>query len=284
MATKINKYFANVANQLLNGIGETNNKYQDYLKNPNKSSIFLNQTDFGEVHYILSTLDVNKSGDIYGISPRLLKTARSELAGNLTLLFNMSLRTGVFPDILKIANIIPIYKDGSRLNPANYRPISLLPIIGKILEKIIYTRLYKFMEKYKIINKQQYGFQKNKSTEHALIDIHEHILQSIEHKETPCCVFLDFAKAFDTVNHTILLRKLEHYGIRGVANNLLESYLGNRKQFVSVGGSTSDVELVQHGVPQGSILGPLLFLIYINDIIYSSTLLKFFLFYLNTKF
>ena len=278
VAMKFNKYYTNVASQLLNDLGKANTKYQDYLKNPNESTLFLKETDHGEILKLLSSLDTSKAGDIYSITPKLLKCAKFELVENLTKMFNKSLKLGIFPDPLKLAKVIPIHKDGSRLVVSNYRPISLLPILGKIFERIIYTRLYGFVEKYKIITNNQYGFQRNKSTEHALIDIHEKILHAIENKETPCCVFLDFAKAFDTVNHQILLRKLEHYGIRGLGNKLLQSYLTNRQQCVSVAGSNSKLKNIEHGVPQGSILGPLLFLIYINDICESSSKLSFFLF------
>ena len=161
---------------------------------------------------------------------------------------------------------------------AKYIPISLLPIFGKIYEKIIFARLISFIDKHKILYNRQYGFQKDKSTEYALLDIVENIMNSLENKDSPCCVFLDFAKAFDTVNHAILLGKLHHYGIRGVALSLIESYLTERQQCVQINNVTSELDFISHGVPQGSILGPLLFLLYINDISLCSDILNFFLF------
>merc|ERR1712013_573928 len=145
-------------------------------------------------------------------------------------------------------------------------------------EKIIFSRLISFVDKYQILFNRQYGFQKEKSTEYALIDIVDNIMSSLEQKESPCCVFLDFAKAFDTVNHKILLGKLHHYGIRGTALSLIESYLTDRQQCVQINNAISDLDYVSHGVPQGSILGPLFFLLYINDIAESSDVLKFYLF------
>ena len=142
---------------------------------------------------------------------------------------------------------------------SNYRPISLLPIFSKIFEKLMHSRIYQFLQDQKILSKNQYGFQKKKSTEHAILDIQSKVIDAYENKEIPCCIFLDFAKAFDTVNHSILLNKLNYYGIRGVSHKWLESYLSNRKQCVQVGSQTSDFLSINCGVPQGSVLGPLLF-------------------------
>ena len=278
VANNFNKFYTNVAKKLLENLGKPNSKYQDYLKNPNEHSIYLTETDQGEVATLISKLDVTKAGDIYGISPKLIKLAGDSYAHNLSMIFNKSLNTGVFPQLLKIAIVVTIHKGESKMIAANYRPISLLPIFGKIYEKIIFSRLISFIDKHGILFNRQYGFQKARATEHALIDIVENILNSLEKKESPCCVFLDFAKAFDTVNHKILLGKLYHYGIRGNALNLIESYLTDRQQCVQINNVTSDLDHIAHGVPQGSILGPLFFLLYINDIANSSEVLKFFLF------
>lgn len=161
---------------------------------------------------------------------------------------------------------------------SNYRPISLLPLISKILEKIMYHRLFSFIKQYNILYSKQYGFQKGKSTEMAILDLQSCIIDKMADGEIPCSIFLDFAKAFDTVNHDILIQKLKHYGIRGPAYEWFKSYLSNRKQCICIGDQCSDLALIKHGVPQGSVLGPLLFLLYINDITASSSLLKFFLF------
>ena len=278
VANTFNTFFANVAEGLVNQIANPPTKFQDYLKNPNQCSIFLKEVDQGEVYSLFAKLDTKKAGDIYEISPYFVKTAATELSKPLCRIFNLSLKTGIFPDLLKIAQVIPLHKKNSRENVSNYRPISLLPIFSKLLEKIMFERLYDFICKKEILSPGQYGFQRNKCTEQAILNVQSYIIKSFEERQFACSIFLDFSKAFDTVNHSILLDKLSHYGIRGTANEWFASYLSNRSQRVRIGDATSDIERIKHGVPQGSILGPLLFLIYINDISNSTNAFKFLLF------
>ena len=159
----------------------------------------------------------------------------------------------------------PLHKKESKLNYLNYRPISLLSVFSKIYEKLLYTRIYSYLDKKDLIYSKQFGFRSKHSTNHAIISITEYIRKLLDDGQYVCGIFVDLEKAFDTVNHNLLCEKLEYYGLRGNTNKLIKSYLSNRKQYVSLNGFDSEIRDISCGVPQGSSLGPLLFLIYIND-------------------
>ena len=163
---------------------------------------------------------------------------------------------------MKLARVIPLYKGGCSENVNNYRPISILPLFSKIFERTVYNQLYNFFEKYNILTPYQYGFRKKRSTIQAVLNQLEYIYKNLDQNKTVISIFMDFSKAFDSIDHEILLKKLYFYGVRGIPHDWFSSYLSNRKQFVNVNDTNSSVKYVSHGVPQGSILGPLLFQIY----------------------
>ena len=179
---------------------------------------------------------------------------------------------------MKTAKVIPMYKTGNKHHFTNYRPISLLPQFSEILEKLFNDRLCKFIDKYKLLTDSQYGFRTNRSTALALTELTEEITNATDNKKFVIGTFIDLKKAFDTINHNILITKLEQYGIRGVVLNWVRSYLERRQQFVMMDGSKSECLDIVCGVPQGSVLGPMLFNMYINDICNVSKSLKFILF------
>ena len=195
------------------------------------------------------------------ISSIFLKRITTSIIKPLTIVINQVFNNGVFPDKLKIAKAVPIFKKGDSTLINNYRPISLLPVISKVIEKIIYNQLSLYFESNKLFSDSQYGFRPNHSTEHATLELTDRITSAMDNNDVPIGIFLDLSKAFDTIDHAILLKKLEHYGVEGITLQLLQNYLTHRKQYVKLHDVKSCVLPINTGVPQGSILEPLLFII-----------------------
>ena len=213
-----------------------------------------------EISKIIDQLDNKSSSGDDNISNLVVKQSKIEIVPILTFLINKSFRDGVFPEALKKAEVLPLFKEGSKIKESNYRPISLLNVWSKIFERAMFNRMSLYLERFCLIYKKQFGFRKKHCID-ALVEMTEKIRFS--NFEKRLSFFLDLKKAFDTLDHEILLQKLEKYGFRGTCQNWLHSYLENRSERVVANGVVSHWQIIRHGVPQGSILGPLLFLIYI---------------------
>ena len=218
---------------------------------------------------VMSLKDSSAGWD--SVTSSIIKGAYSEIKHPLKHIINLSFSTGIFPLELKIARVIPLYKSGEKSQFSNYRPVSVLPAMSKIFERLLYQRLLSFVNKHNILYAYQFGFRQLHSPDLALILLVDKISMALEEGDYVLGLFLDFSKAFDTVNHEILFKKLDYYGIQGTSLDLFKSYLTNRYQFVEYNGAQSRKENIVCGVPQGSILGPLLFLLYINDLAHASS-------------
>ena len=265
VANFFNKYFTSIAQKMQDSVQQDIGDPLSFISKSVDHSIFLLPCSPYEVRSVINKLNNSGSG-LHNPSSKTYKLVSDIIDEPISLIFNNILHSGIYPDKLKIACVTPIFKNDDSYNVKNYRPISCLPVLNMVLEKLFYSRFIDFINRNDILIDEQCGFRKGRSTNMALIELLHNIYQSFNNTEYFGAIFLDLRKAFDCVSHSILLNKLSIYGFRGKAHSILSSYLANRQQFVSANGNISEYLPVVHGVPHGSILGPLLFLLYINGL------------------
>ena len=249
--------------------------YKTYLQTPHPQNCKFELIDENATIKAIDYIENKSSSGHDGISNILLKYAKLEISKPLTLIINQMITIGIFPDSLKIAKIILIYKKRVPTDLSTYRPISLLPTISKIFERIIDIQLQEYLNRNNLLAEQQYGFRPNHSTEYAAVKLVDYISNKMDDHKISGTIFIDLSKAFDTLSYDILLYKLKLYGISGIEYKLLSSYLRNRKQYVTFNNKNSELTEMRTGVPQGSMWGLLLFSTYINDLITVSNKLNF---------
>ena len=268
------KYFSTIGKTYANSMQKPKNDLNDYLKQiPAQSkSLFLNPTTESEITKLIDKLPPKKSCGIDGVDNIIPKEIKPFIVGLLCIIFNKSLETGVFPERMKTAKVVPLYKSKSKYLTTNYRPISLLITISKILEKVMYSRVYSFLTSTDQLYSSQYGFRKNHACEHAVGELIAKITKGIEQGKLTAAVFLDLSKAFDSLEHDAIIQKLEKYGIRSSCLNWFKSYLLDHKLSISCKTTntgeynTSSEHEIDYGTTQGSCLGHLIFLIFCNDL------------------
>ena len=277
IANAFNKYFAHIGINLSSKIkhDDANVNYKQYLNSPTTERLqFKCITEEYAIKALENLENKSSSGDD-GISNKLLKSIKCSVSKSLTIIINQMITTGIFPDAFKVSKVIPIFKKGDCSLMSIYRPISLLPTISKIFERVIHDQMYEYFNNFNLLAVQQYGFRKKHSTEYAGIKLIDHVSKQMENGKTPGNLYIDLSKAFDTLTFDILLFKLKYYGVTDTALALMSSYLKNRKQYVVFDNTQSEYSEVYTGVPQGSILGPLFFSIYITDLITASDKLNY---------
>ena len=277
IANIFNKFFVNIFHNIAKHIPRMVKSPMNFMANRTGNYFFIAPSVPSEIFNVISLL---KFGKIYwskqhsNENPKIFSPTLSPL---LSRIINESFQTGIFPNKRKLNKVIPLFKKGCALSASSYRPISL-SVFSKITEKLMYERLYTFIEKFNMLYPSQFGVSANYSINHALVSLTESMKNSSDSRKFGCGIFLDMQKTFDTVKNEILLIKLEHCGIRGIILVRFKSYLTDRKQYVSINGSNSSCLKINCGVPQGFLIGPLLFLVYINDLPFSSSKLGFYLF------
>jgi hypothetical protein len=264
--TAVNDYFANVWKNLVNNIPKNDTCPLPINKMSPKNSMVLLHVMDEEIEGIIKNLRDDCAVGWDGVSAKVLKMSCATITPILTYIFNLAISSGTFPDALKKAVVHPIFKSGDRRSVDNYRPISVLSTLSKILERIMNRSLVSFLESNKTISENQFGFRKGRSTEDAISSLVEHVVKSMDAKQKCLAIFLDLSRAFDTVPIPLLLCKLEAVGVRGNVLSLFKSYLTDRKQCTKIDSQISPAINIDYGVPQGSIISPTLFQIYVNDL------------------
>ena len=283
MANEFNSYFVNIGPSLASKID--NNQQESWKwKSKTVKSMYLEGVTEQEIISTVNQLKSKTSTDCDGLDMIIIKMTIDLISKPLCHIFNLSFTSGIFPNKMKISKVVPLFKTGDRHQLTNYRPISLISQFAKIIEKLFVCRLDNFLEKKHLINENQFGFRTKRSTALALMKLTDHINTATDKKLTTIGVFIDLKKAFDTIDHSILIRKLQNCGIRGLVLNWISSYLENRMQFVQFAGHSSGKLNVKCGIPQGSIVGPKLFILYINELCEVSDKLEFVLFADDTNF
>ena len=268
VSNAMNNYFCNIGNDLEDKIQPAANPILsgEFEVNKDRAKFRFKAIELKDIRDAFAKVKTTKSFGVDNISSYFLKLALPYLVNSLNFLFNTSFETSQFPDSWKVARITPIFKDGNRTDKSNYRSISVLPVISKLFEKLVFNQLYQYMKENGLFTSCQSGFLRLHSTLSCLLKMSDDWYNGFDLGKLVGLVFIDLKKAFDTVDHDILCEKVGHYGIQQRELSWFRSYLSNRKQFCRVSGVDSNVGEKEVGVPQGSCLGPLLFLIYINDL------------------
>ena len=273
IANEFGHYFSKIGNKHMENIKPPNTNIKDYLKviPRNAKNLYFTPTTDREVMNLISKLPNQKSSGYDNVDNVILKQIKECISPVLAKIFNLSMLEGKFPDKMKLAEVVPLHKSKETFLLNNYRPILLLITISKLLEKVVYTRTYSFLQSTEHLYESQYGFRRGHSCEHAISELISAILKNKEANKYTVGLFLDLSKAFDSLKHDTLLKKMELYGVRGVALNWYASYLSSRQLRAKCTSNSGNSEVSQnysvtYGTPQGSCLGPLLFLLFCNDL------------------